>query len=1305
MVESYTSLHNHSEYSSAVLRFSDAICKIAPSVNWCYDNGLRGYAISDHQSVAGYVELEQAALTLNKERPFQHIFANEGYLITEQEEQLRVNQDIKPSYWHYLTIVLDEEGLHQMYELSARAWLRSYTYRGLLRRPWFPSDFEEIVGKNPGHIISSSACFGGFLPHCLLEKDYDSAKKFIEWNQQVFGKNNFYLECQPCFSDNEEQIIVNQRLWNLHKLYEIPIIVTTDSHFQRPEDRKIHRALLLSKDGGDSREPEKFYQTTYLFTPQELREILYNSSFSDTQIDTLFQTTNDIADRVQPFVLKKKTRVPALPVYPEFQIRHIYKEYYDKYPEFKRYAYSDNEHEQYYFYQVEKGLEEYATTHEINLDEYIAQINIEMEQVTGLGEIFEECMSDYFITVQKLVDIIWNEGDSLVGIGRGSAGAYLTNRLLGITGIDPMLPEHHEFYPWWRFCSTARSDSIFDVDVDIQSFQKEKIIQAVKDYFGERRVCQCVAWAKLSAKTALERAGRGLNISPDTIGYLKSLIPIVRGSVYSLKDCVYGNEKKGRKPVPEFIKEINKYPDLLDVALGLEGLIVSSSVHAGALNILKGDFTETGSLMVSTNGAVISQYDLHHAEYCGDLKMDLLSIDALEMIRSCMNLLLKAGKIQWQGSLRATYNRYLGYDALEKESSEMWALLPNMSDAFQYDSRAGQMVLRKIGARNLTELSLANGLMRLAVPDGEQPIDKYVRYRNDINEWYKDMTEYGLSQEEQEIFKKHLGKYSGVLISQEQMMSILMAPEVCNFTMKESDKARKAVAKKSAEALAETEERLYRKGKECGRSQKFLDYLWRVQIEMSKSYSFNLIHSHEYSTECLQELNLYWRYPKIYWNTATIIVRAGTEDKRENNNISIDYGKISKSIYNAKENDIVIAPPSINTSEETFAPNESTNSILVGLACISSINTQISAQIINNRPYTSFADFYSKNAYTGSLVTPSIIIMLIKAGCFDEFSPDRVAVMKEFAELSTPKKQDLTLSNIPLALKVGVKFPNSLIMPYNFKKYVCSKEYYYGPHPNFKSKKIYWMDNRALEFFNKYCRSRLEENKDWFIDGDKTLIIDSSLDKLFKKSTEKLKEYINEGTCIAQYNLRLQEAKYNELTKGNEDINHWSMEAVSYYSNEHELARVNFSKYNIAHFSSLPEEPLFEIRNMRGRSWPQYEIYAICGTVLARNDNNHILTILTPENDVVNIKFNQETFAFYKSQISEDIGDKSIIRDKPWFKRGELLIICGYRRGANEFVAKKYKSSVYSHLVYHIEAVNGSDIEVRGTRWGYKEEE
>ena len=996
MIEIYTSLHNHSEYSSAVLRFADAICNITKSLNWCYENGLRGYAISDHQTVSGYVELEQAYNKLNPERSFQHIFANEGYLISKQEEQDRIDKDIKPNYWHFLTIVLDEEGLHQMYELSSRAWLRSYTYRGLLRRPWYYEDFEEIVGKNPGHILASSACIGGFLPQKILSNDNKSIEKFIEWNRQVFGKENFFLECQPCFKNNEEQIKVNQSLWQIHKNKKIPIICTSDTHYQRPENQFIHTAFLKSKDGGDSREPEKFYQTTYLFTPKEMREFLYNSLFNDKQIDIMFDTTNKIADRIQPIQIKKKTRVPGLPEIPKYQIKHHYKDYYNQYKFIDYYVNSQLDNERYFYSQIEFGLYKYSQTHSIDINKYLNQINIELEQVKGLGEIFNECMADYFSVVQKVVDLIWTKGDSLVGIGRGSAGCWIINFLLGITGIDPLLSETNEFFPWWRFCSIARSESIMDIDLDVQSFQKEKVIQAIKNYFGKRRVCQCVTWGRISSKTALERAGKGLGISDDNIGYLKSLIPIKRGSIYSLNDCINGNAEKEREKVPTFISEISKYPKLLETALALEGMIVSSGVHAGALNVLKGDFTETGSFMVSSNGAIISQYDLHQAEYAGDLKFDLLSIDCLETIRTCLNLLLENNKIQWKGNLRNTYNYYIGYDALEKNNQKMWELLPKMPNAFQYDTRAGQEALRKIGAKNLTELTLANGLMRLSVPNGEQPMDKYVRYRKNIKEWYQDMSDYGIAENEQEILKELLGNYCGMMIAQSTMMSVLMDKRVCGFTLKEADKARKAVGKRSAEALAETEKNLYTKGLQNGRSKAFLDYLWNVQIEMSKQYAFDFSHSMEYSTECLQELNLYWKYPKIYWNTAVVITQAQTQDNRNFASNSIDYSKIANSICKSQKMNIYVNSPSINNSGLTFTAKEKDNTILFGLAAISGINKEIAQQIINNRPYTSFQDFFSKNYYQGSLITNSKFIQLIKSGCFDEFNSNRLQVIKEY---------------------------------------------------------------------------------------------------------------------------------------------------------------------------------------------------------------------------------------------------------------------------------------------------------------------
>ena len=1302
MIDTYTSLHVHSEYSSALLGFTDSIIHIKDALSWCYKHGLRGMSLSDHEGCSGFVEMEQAVNEMNLERPFQHIFANEIYLLSEQENELRDDPNKRPHYWHFLLNCLDEEGVHMLYELSSRAWLRSYVYRGLRRRPTFYSDIEEVISKNQGHIVGSSACLGGYLPHLILGDDTQKAKEFIGWGVKTFGEGNFFLECQPCLENNDEQITVNKALWQLHEELNIPIIVTTDAHYLEAKDRLIHKAYLASKDGGDTREADSFYMTAHLFSPSKLREALH-VCFDDDQIDVMFQTTNRIADRVQPFSLKKTTQVPVLPSLPEFKIAHKYKPYYPKYEFINYFANSKDPYEQYYYYQVEKGLIKYEATHDIDLDKYLSQINTEMEQVKGLGDIFDhQRMCDYFTVVQKVIDLIWSKGDSLVGIGRGSAGCYVTNFLLGITGIDPQREELTEFYPWWRFCSTARSESIFDIDIDIESFQKEKIIQAIKDYFGERRVCQVVTWGKLSARTAIERACRGMGISMDVAGYLRSLVPVKRGAIYSLNDCLYGNEKKGRSKVPGFANELNKYPGLLDTALAFEGLIISSGVHAGALNVLKSDFTDTGALMVSPNGAIINQYDLHHGEYGGQLKFDLLSIDALCCIRSCLNLLLENKKINWQGSLRKTYNHYLRYDVLEQDDKKMWGLLPTMVNAFQYDSRAGQDALRKVGAQNLIELTLANGLMRLAVPEGEQPMDKYVRYRKDINEWYKDMTDYGIGQKEQEIFKDLLSPYYGLMIAQATMMKVLMDKRVCGFTLKQSDRARKAVAKKNAEALAETEKLLYEKGAECGRSKAFLDYLWNVQIEMSKSYAFDFSHSHEYSTECLQELNLYYKFPKVYWNTAVITTQAQIEDEREGSAVAINYGKIAQSIYKAKSNGIIVKAPSINSSGLAFTPREKDGSILFGLGAISGINNDIVSQILSNRPYTSFTDFYNKNTYKGSLVTKSKFIQLIKAGCFDEFEPDRRIVMRQYFILSTPNVTSLAMNNIGQIKAAKVPIPKSIIGSYNFRKYVCNKQFKYGNHPKFKSKTLYWLDQKALKYFENHCKSSMVEGADYWFESDRWVVVDKSLEKLLAPSIETLKAYINTPEFLDEFNKARAKQSMIESVDGL-DVNRWSLDSCSFYSKQHEYANVDAVKYNITPFEQLPEEPVFITQSFKGREWKQFSLSQIMGVVLARNDNNHIVAILDYHDNVVNAKFDGGLYAYMKQQISVINPDGSkTVTDKSWFARGQGLILTGYRYG-DDFRIKNYSRSVFPYKVIKVDGIN-DDGSLELTTERYSEE-
>ena len=1704
MIDTYTSLHVHSEYSSALLGFTDSIIHIKDALNWCYKRGLRGMSLSDHEGCSGFIEMEQAVNEMKLGRPFQHIFANEIYLLSEQENELKNDPNERPHYWHFLLNCLDEEGVHMLYELSSRAWLRSYVYRGLRRRPTFYTDIEEIIGKNQGHIVGSSACFtkghlvdtlegfkaietitsndfvlssdgkyhkvisptsrmysgnacklgiektfddilctedhkflilqnnhlvwhkakdlhkndicvepvptkkyspypkkvietdcyieelkqkenyvsigiranhikkkiaitpefmrtmgywladghcrynilqgnysvgftinkkeydsykkwlfkgmnsicdfspyvnfreesnrvdvsynsrelaylfkswfndttayykhipaflkkfskelnaellfgyllgdgyfryrpkyggeivcasiskqltfdiaqlfleqgfsasyninhekvdknkvhhceayyltvsckdlptklnketeishdvlisllnqygfdkrkfieinntwyalkkikskatvkvsekvyclnvsethnfvchnvivhnclGGYLPHLILGDDTQKAKEFISWGVKTFGEGNFFLECQPCLENNEEQITVNKALWQLHEELNVPIIATTDAHYLEAKDRLIHKAYLASKDGGDTREADSFYMTAHLFSPSELRDTLH-VCFNDEQIDVLFQTTNEIADRVQPFSLKKTTQVPALPSLPEFKIAHKYKHYYLKYEFINYFANSNDPYEQYYYYQVEKGLSKHEATHDIDLDKYLSQINTEMEQVKGLGDIFgHQRMCDYFTVVQKVIDLIWSEGDSLVGIGRGSAGCYVTNFLLGITGIDPQREELTEFYPWWRFCSTARSDSIFDIDIDIESFQKEKIIQAIKDYFGERRVCQVVTWGKLSARTAIERACRGMGISMDVAGYLRSLVPVKRGAIYSLNDCLYGNEKKGRSKVPGFANELNKYPGLLDTALAFEGLVISSGVHAGALNVLKSDFTDTGALMVSPNGAIINQYDLHHGEYGGQLKFDLLSIDALCCIRSCLNLLLDNKKIEWRGSLRKTYNYYLRYEALEQDDKKMWDLLPTMVNAFQYDSRAGQDALRKVGAQNLIELTLANGLMRLAVSEGEQPMDKYVRYRKDISEWYKDMTDYGIGIEEQEILKDLLSPYYGLMIAQATMMKVLMDKRICGFTLKQSDRARKAVAKKNAEAMAETEKLLYEKGAACGRSKAFLDYLWNVQIEMSKSYAFDFSHSHEYSTECLQELNLYYKFPKVYWNTAVITTQAQVEDEREGSAVAINYGKIAQSIYKAKNNGIIVKAPSINNSGLAFTPREEDGSILFGLGAISGINNDVAGQILSNRPYPSFTDFYNKNAYKGSLVTKSKFIQLIKAGCFDEFEPDRRIVMRQYFILSTPNVTSLAMNNIVQIKSARVPIPKSIIGPYNFRKYVCSRQFLFGKHPKFKSKTLYWLDDMAQRYFNAHCKNSLTEGADYWFDSDAEnwVVVDKSLKKLLAPSIETLKAYINTPEFLDKFNKARAKQAMIESIDGL-DVNRWAFSSISFYPDEHELSHIDRERYNISLFNELPEEPKFITKSYGKREWKQFALSQIACTVIDKNDNHHMLTVLDIGNNVIQCKFNAEVYSFYKAQLSEtDSSGNKIVMDKPWFRRGQTLILTGVRMGVDDFRVKSYKNSIYNHKVLRVDSIDNETgkVVITSYRYGQNPEE
>lgn len=856
-----------------------------------------------------------------------------------------------------------------------------------------------------------------------------------------------------------------------------------------------------------------------------------------------------------------------------------------------------------------------------------------------------------------------------------------------------------------------------DVDIDVCANKRQAIIEVITQYWGEDHVIAVATFTTLSSKTSIDKAIKGLGINEDVGGFLKSIIPIERGKQWTAKECLEGNEKLGRKPVAEFVNEVEKYDRLKECILAFEGMIVGRGSHAGGLIICNEKYTEYNACMRAPSGLLTTQFELHQCEAVGLVKFDLLSLSALDKIKTTLNFLLEFGYIEDKGGLRKTFNYYLNPDVLNYDNKEMWDNISLYKSLFQYETPMGVRAISMINPRDIHELSVSNSIMRLKGEKGQEtPMERFVRYKNDINEWYNDMKDFGLNEKEISVLEKYLLPSFGVCESQEKLIKLTMDKEVAAFDLRESDQARKAIAKGAKQAMKETEERLYKYGEKLGVRKILTDYLWNVQFEMQKAYAFSEIHSYEYSIIALQEMNLNHFYPRILWETAVLTIDSEADEEDENSG-STPYGKIARSICTLKANGTNIQSPDINKSRYGYTPLIEENTILIGLRAISGIGDDIVREIINGRPYTSFKQFYEYHSngiwdgeidedgskiYRNSLVTKSKMISLIKAGCFDFDTKNRVNLMKWLAAWETPTKTELALANVPKCIELGVSIPNEIIKPYKFKKYALSKQFFYCNNENAKSKKDYILDAYSRDYFEKNYMDKLKEEVDYYYVGDDIIVIDKSLEKAMKSEIEKLKEYLSRESVIKEFNTNSMKATYKAMIEI-EDVNRWAMESISFYDRNHELEYANLEDYNVTSFNDLPYEAEFELKKKGKREWRQYKLSRIAGTIIDCDHNKNILSLLTIDG-VVNVRFNKGQYAHYKQNISEVIDGKKVTLEKPFFARGNMILVSGYRR-EDEFVAKKYAKSIYQHTVCLIEKINeDGSLDLKLERYNPNEE-
>lgn len=1296
-------VHSHTHYSN--LRLLDCINRPKDLINRAIELGLSGISITDHETLASHMEINLFAKKLKEKYPdFKVALGNEIYLCSSRENGQR--------YYHFILIAKNKNGHRALRELSSRAWMNSYYDRGMERVVTLHDDLSEIVNKYPNSLIATTACLGGELSvntlkliNCEKVQDIEGAEEahnnivnFILFCKQLFGED-FYIECAP--GQSKEQIAVNKRLVSIAKCFGLKMVIGSDAHYLKKEDRFVHKAYLNSKGG--EREVDDFYEYAYLQTEEEIKE---NIEASYLDYERLVQNSYEIYEKIENYSLEHKQTIPRVEVkeYPKLARPIQEKDFPILYSLFM----SSNIQERYWVNECYISLLEKEYNKQIDdkkYQEYMERLETEADIIKTIGEKLDDCLFAYFNTFKHYIDMFWECG-SIVGPGRGSATGFLSNYLLGITQLDPIQWD----LPYWRFLNKERAE-LPDIDIDLAPSKRPLILKRIKEERGQNfnqnvdelskqnlGTTLIATFGTEGTRSTILTACRGYRsedfpdgIDVDTAQYMSSLIPSERGFLWPLSDVINGNEDKDRKPIKSFINEVNQYPGLLDIMVAIEGLINKRSSHASGVIMFDEDPYKFGCFMKTPSGEIITQYDLHMCEAGGMTKYDFLVTEVSDKIIECIKLLVKYKEIE-KDSLRNIYNKYLHPQVINIKDQKIWNALGagTVLDCFQFSTDVGLMAAKKLKPQNPIEMTDANALMRLMAPDkgGEAPIDKYFRFKKNYPQaWYDEMRKYGVTKEEKQIISHIYEPAYGCPSIQEDLMVLLM--EAANFSLAESNDARKIVGKKQMSRIPELREHIFNNISHHG----FAQYIWDTGIKPQLGYAFSRNHSLPYSFVGIQTLVLATSFNPIFWNTSCLIVNSGSLDSEDEK--STDYGKIAKAIGDIISRGIKVSLVDINKSNYSFEPDVENNEILFGMKALNNVGAPIIEQIVAGRPYTGIVDFMNRCP-----LNKSAMVSLIKSGAFDKLEKDwaeelriepRIVVMVYYISKVCEPKKRLTLQNFNGLIQRNL-IPKSLDFQkrvFLFNKYLKSEK---------KVGQYYVFDDICERFYNEFF-----DLEDLDVINGYTCILQTKWDKIYKKEMDTAREWLkeNQEEVLKEFNELLFKECWDKYASGN--ISAWEMESLCFYYHEHELTNIDTLKYGISDFFKLPEEPIVDYFFKRnGKDIPIYKTYKIIGTVINKNDSKSSISLLTTTG-VINVKFTKEYFAMFGRQISEkqENGTKKVM-EKGWFQRGTKVMCTGFRRG-DTFQTKSYKHTP-THQLYKIVNVDGKNMELEHTRYGMEGE-
>ncbi len=900
-------------------------------------------AITDHGNMYGVLDFYRAC----QDQGVKPIIGTEAYMAHESRHERpsrrgRVDDSGGDTdggtklYYHLILLAENNTGYKNLIQIASRAFMEGYYYKP--RCDW------EVLNDHSEGIIATTGCLGGHVLQSLLHGDTEGAYKKAGRLQDIFGRDNLFVELQD--HGIPEQQRTNPALMDIAKKLGAPLLATNDSHYTHQHDHEAHDALLCVQTGSLMSDPDRFKFTGdqhYLKSAYEMRQL-----FRDVEVAC--DNSLWIAERCDVEIEFGKASLP------DFELPEGF----------------DNDDDYLRHLTLEGAKRRWG---DVLSDEAADRLSFELQVISNMG------FSSYFLITWDLIRYARNRGIR-VGPGRGSAAGCAVAYSLWITDLDPIKYD----LLFERFLNPERV-SMPDIDMDFDSRHRDEMIRYAADKYGRDHVAQIVTFSQIKARAAVRDAARVLDY-PYGLGdkVAKAMPPLVMGRDTPLYACLEEHPKflDGYKMAGDLREMVATDPDVrrvVEVAKGLEGLRRQDGIHAAAVVITKDPLTDSLPIQRKPEAGkpieeapVVTQYEMHGVEDLGLLKMDFLGLRNLDIIEDAVAL------------IRDTTGTEVNIDDVDLEDKLTYELLSagNSIGVFQLESAPMRSLMRSLAPETFDDVAALVALYRPG-PMAANMHNDYADRKNGrqpVESIHPDAEEL-------------LADTYGLMIYQESVMR--MAQKFAGYSLAEADSLRKAMGKKIREAM-EQERNKFVDGVVTNGYERALGTEMFDIIAQFADYAFNKSHSYAYGFVAYQIAYLKAHYPVQYLSALLTSVKSNLDKAAIylNECRVMDIDVVVPDINRAHMD----FHPDIGTTGGVDDP-ATRDTIVFGLSAVRNVGEGLVELLLASRseesPFVDFHDFCER--VDTQVLNKRTIEALIKGGAFDSFGHPRQGLLSVFEQI------------------------------------------------------------------------------------------------------------------------------------------------------------------------------------------------------------------------------------------------------------------------------------------------------------------